>query len=188
MRWPRRKVVLAAGLGSAGVLAVVVATRDGSTGAGAAASSPAPRTTAGEPAASMPVVDLRLELLDQPRADPGEAARNPFRFRPRPAPLPPKPASAPPPARAAAAAPPKPAVPAAPAGPPPIPLRMIGMFDAPGQAGQVAIMSDGRGNVFQGKEGDIIEGRYRVGRVTADSLELSYTDGRGRQVIRLTGQ
>lgn len=188
MTWPRRKVVWVAGLGGAAVLAVVVATREGSTDAGATAAPPARPTAAGEPAASIPVVDLRLELLDRQRADPGASARNPFRFRPRPAPAPPKPASAPPSARAAAAAPPKPAVPAAPAGPAPIPLRMIGMFDAPGQAGQVAIMSDGRGNVFQGKEGDVIEGRYRVGRVTADSLELSYTDGRGRQVIRLTGQ
>jgi hypothetical protein len=49
-------------------------------------------------------------------------------------------------------------------------------------------MSDGRGNVFYGKEGDIIDGRYRVLRVGPDSADLSYTDGRGRQTLRMSGQ
>jgi hypothetical protein len=71
---------------------------------------------------------------------------------------------------------------------PPIPLRLIGLMNAPTQAGRVAVLSDGRGNVFNGREGDIIEGRYRLIRIGADSAELAYTDGRGRQVIRLSGQ
>jgi hypothetical protein len=49
-------------------------------------------------------------------------------------------------------------------------------------------LSDGRGNVFNGREGDIIEGRYRVLRIGPDNAELAYVDGRGRQVIRLSGQ
>jgi len=80
---------------------------------------------------------------------------------------------------------------AAPSGPPPlppIPLRFIGLVDAPTQAGRVAIFSDGRNNVFYGKDGDIIEGRYKVLKVSPDAAELSYLDGRGRQTIRLTGQ
>jgi hypothetical protein len=163
----------------------MMVTRGGPTTAAATpgASRRTPAST--EPAAPIPVVDLRLELLEQTRAGLGEPQRNPFRFRPRPAPA--SAASQPAPSTVPAAAP-QPAAPPAPTGPPPIQLRFIGLFDAPGQAGRVAIMSDGRGNVFQGKEGDIIEGRYRVGRVTADSLELSYVDGRGRQVIRLSGQ
>ncbi len=52
----------------------------------------------------------------------------------------------------------------------------------------MAILSDGRGNVLTGREGDIIEGRYRLLKIGADSVEMTYTDGRGRQVIRLTGQ
>jgi hypothetical protein len=52
----------------------------------------------------------------------------------------------------------------------------------------VAVLADGRGNVFHGREGDIIEGRYRVLRVGADSADLMYVDGRGRQTIRLSGQ
>jgi len=62
---------------------------------------------------------------------------------------------------------------------------VIGVIE--GQA-RVSIMSDGRGNVFYGKEGDIIDGRYRVLRVGPDSADLSYTDGRGRQTLRMSGQ
>lgn len=185
MTWPRRQVLLAAALGAAGLAVVVMATSGGSGGDGSAPLA-APRTpAAGEPAATMPVTDVKLELLESPRVELGEPERNPFRFQARPAPPAPRPAAPP---QAAAPSAPRPAVPAGPPPVPPIPLRFIGLFDAPGQAGRVAIMSDGRGNVFQGKEGDIIEGRYRVGRVNTDSLELSYVDGRGRQVIRLSGQ
>jgi hypothetical protein len=63
-------------------------------------------------------------------------------------------------------------------------LKFIGLLDTP-ERGQLAILSDSRGNVFYGKEGDIIEGRYRVLKVGPDAAELSYTDGRGRQTIRL---
>ena len=62
------------------------------------------------------------------------------------------------------------------------------MLDAPQQAGRIAILSDGRGNVFYGKEGDIIEGRYRVLKIGPDTAELSFLDGRGRQTLRLSGQ
>jgi hypothetical protein len=72
--------------------------------------------------------------------------------------------------------------------PPPIPLKFIGLVDAPTQAGRVAILSDGRGNVVHGKEGDTIEGRYRLLKVGTDSIELAYVDGRGRQTVRLAGQ
>ena len=46
----------------------------------------------------------------------------------------------------------------------------------------------GRGNVVYGKEGDTIEGRYRLLKVGADAVELAYIDGRGRQTVRLAGQ
>ncbi|MBI3048343.1 MAG: hypothetical protein HYY76_08515 [Acidobacteria bacterium] len=190
----RRQAVLAA-LGGAGLLAVVFAARDdrptGAARVRAAGATPADASASASP----PVTDLKLELLAPRRAgvrggDPAqgpgaefvEPERNPFRFQPRPAP---RPAPGP---RAIVTPPPPAAAPTGPPPPPPIPLRFIGLVDAPGQAGRVAILSDGRGNVFHGKEGDIIEGRYRVGRVGPDSLELSYTDARGRQVIRLSGQ
>jgi hypothetical protein len=81
-----------------------------------------------------------------------------------------------------------PSVPQGPPPPPPIPLKFIGVLTAPTQAGRVAILADGRGNTFQAREGDIIEGRYRLLKIGADSAELVHIDGRGRQVIRLSGQ
>lgn len=151
---------------------------------GAAAPSNPVADTA-RPGRGVPVVDVQLELLKGTRAEAGEPERNPFRFQPKaPPPAPPRPATAavPPPVVTG------PPVPQGPPPPPPIPLRFIGLVDAPSQAGRVAILSDGRGNVFYGKEGDIIEGRYRLLRVGPDAADLSFTDGRGRQTIRLSGQ
>jgi hypothetical protein len=50
------------------------------------------------------------------------------------------------------------------------------------------VLSDGRNNVFNVREGEVVEGRYRVLRVGNDSADLVYLDGRGRQTIRLSGQ
>ena len=59
-------------------------------------------------------------------------------------------------------------------------------------ADRIAIFGDprsqGLGAPVYGKEGDIIEGRYRVLRVGTDSAELAYLDGRGRQTLRMSGQ
>ena len=41
--------------------------------------------------------------------------------------------------------------------------------------------------VYYGGEGDVIEGRYRILRISADSVDLAYVDGRGRRTISLTG-
>ena len=180
----KRQALLVGGV--VAVLAgVVYTTRQEDAPAAGAASPSNPVSTTGQARRDVPVVDVQLELLKGARAEAGEPERNPFRFQ----------AKAPPPApprRAAVDAPPAaviaPPVPQGPPPPPPIPLRFIGLVEAPSQAGRVAILSDGRGNVFYGKEGDIIEGRYRLLRVGPDAAEISFTDGRGRQTIRLSGQ
>ena len=130
-----------------------------------------------------PVGDVRLESLDRQDDAGSTPSRDVFRFGEK---------------RAAIAVPPQPTprvpvepVPQAPTGPPPpppIPLRYIGYLDQSGEVPRVAVLSDGRGNVFNGKEGDVIEGRYRVLRIGNDSADLIYVDGRGRQTIRLSGQ
>jgi hypothetical protein len=132
------------------------------------------------------VSDIRLELLQRDRGELQPPDRNPFRFERR--------------ASAAAAAPTRPQAarqvptqvvptePLPPPPPPPIPLRFIGFLQPRDAAGRVAVLSDGRGNVFNGKEGDVIEGRYRLLRVGNDSADLIYLDGKGRQTIRLSGQ
>ena len=126
------------------------------------------------------VADVRLELLRPAASGSPQAGRNLFRFRPRPEPV----VFRPP-------APPVQVGPPVPPGPPPLPpiaLRFIGLLEAPQSSGRIAILSDGRGNVFNVKEGDIIEGRYRLLQIGADSADLAYLDGRGRQTIRLSGQ
>ena len=72
--------------------------------------------------------------------------------------------------------------------PPPIPLKFIGVVEK-GEGMKWAVLSvgDGRGP-FHGKEGDIIDGRYRILKIGTESIEMAYLDGRGRQTIRLTGQ
>lgn len=136
-------------------------------------------------APQQPVVDVRLERLTDGAADPLEDGRNPFRMGP----------AAPPPGQAASrpAGPPTPAQPAAPTGPPPppavptIPLKFIGIVTATGRAGKMAVLSDGR-NVFSGREGEIVDGRYRIVRIGEESIQIEHQDGRGRQTIRLSGQ
>jgi len=137
--------------------------------------------------ATIPVADVKLELLQQKPPEREDGERNLFRFQARPAPpapAEPRVAVAPP----KPVGPPPPIMPSGPPPPPPIGLRYIGLVDAPSQAGRIAILSDGRGNIFYGKDGDIIEGRYKVLKVSPDAAELAYLDGRGRQTIRLTGQ
>ena len=128
------------------------------------------------------VADIRLDLLTAGGDAPNTVARNPFRFQERAAPV-----SAAPRRRAEPEFVPPP-VPTGPPPPPPITLRFIGLIEAPPRTGRVALLSDGRGGLMHGREGDTVDGRYRMLRVGTDSIEMAYVDGRGRQTIRLSGQ
>ena len=136
----------------------------------------------------VPVVDLRLERLNTEREELPESERNPFRFRPKaPPPAPPRSGSTLPAPRPPEFLPPPVASqPAGPPPPPPIPIKFFGVLTIRGE--RVAVFTDSRGGQFYGKQGDIIEGRYRVLRIGPDSVDLAYLDGRGRQTISLTGQ
>jgi hypothetical protein len=131
------------------------------------------------------VSEIGLELLQRERAALGEPDRNPFRFERRASAVPPPSRQA---ARRSQPIALAPTEPVGPPPPPPIPLRFIGYLQPSDTPGRVAVLSDGRGNVFNGKEGDVIEGRYRLLRVGDNSADLIYLDGRGRQTIRLSGQ
>jgi hypothetical protein len=130
-----------------------------------------------------PVGDVKLESLERRDDARSTPSRDVFQFEQRRV-------AAPPPPRPSPRQPVEqlPPVETGPPPPPPIPLRFIGYLDQAGEAPRVAVLSDGRGNVFNGKEGDVIEGRYRVVRIGNDSADLIYVDGRGRQTIRLSGQ
>ena len=128
-----------------------------------------------------PVADVRLDLLTATGSDASTVSRNPFRFQQRAVPV----SAARRAARSEVIAPP---VPTGPPPPPPITLRFIGLIEAPPRTGRVALLSDGRGGLMSGREGDTVDGRYRMLRVGTDSIEMAYVDGRGRQTIRLSGQ
>jgi hypothetical protein len=175
----RRQVLLLIALIAVGFAYVYLRTPPSSVGNTGAITATSPT-----PANGSAVADVRLELLDRQGA-PTSLDRNLFRFEsrrdaegPRTAPV----------RRAPVDRPTGPPPPALPPPPPPIPLRFIGYLDRAEPTMRLAVLSDGRGNVFSGKEGDIIEGRYRLLRVGTDSADLSYIDGRGQQTIRLSGQ
>jgi hypothetical protein len=76
--------------------------------------------------------------------------------------------------------------PPVPPGPPPIPLKFLGVVQR-ADGVRWAVLSDGKLPAY-GREADIIYGQYRIVSIGTESIELSYADGRGRQTVRLTGQ
>jgi len=141
------------------------------------------------PAADVPVV--AMAALAAPRPEPADTGRDLFRFgggdsRRGADSGPGSRLALPLPSPAARPADAGVVVPQGPPPLPPIPLKFIGVVRREGTHPRIAVLSDANG-VYHGKEGDIIEGRYRVGRVSDDSVELSYVDGRGRMVVRLSG-
>ena len=136
----------------------------------------------GQAQAAPEVVDVRLELLHDERTAPSEPTRNLFAFRQR--------AQAPSQRREVEEQAPQVVAPPQPSGPPPPPpilLKFIGVLETPGH-GKLAILSDGRGSTFHAREGDTVDGRYKVLKIGTESIEMSYVDGRGRQTLRLSGQ
>jgi hypothetical protein len=183
----RRKELL---LGAAVTVLALIVYRLWPASTSAAPSTPTPvRARASSSAHATPVpgpnpgggLDVHLYALDEKRPSPITAERNLFRFKPKPLPPPPPPVPQPPPISVAPSGPPPP--------PPlaPIGYKFIGVVEGPAQAVKIAILSDKDHNVFHGREGDIIEGRYRILRIGTESIEMAYLDGRGRQTIRLTG-
>lgn len=138
-----------------------------------------PKAKAGGKASASGAPDVHLEDLAAARVEPGGVERNLFRFKPKPAP-PPRPPN---PVVTA------PVVPSGPPPPPPLPpiaLKFIGVIESESSP-RMVILSDGRGAPLYGKEGDTVLGQYRIVRIGAESVEMSYLDGRGRQTIRLSG-
>ena len=124
-------------------------------------------------------LDVKLEALNRPAPAAGVSERNPFRFKPPPPPPPPPPVTKP-------VAPP--VDPNAPPPPPPIPpitIKFIGVVET--AAGRVGAFTDCRAT-FPGREGEVIEGRYRIVRIGIESAVVEYRDGKGRTTLPLNGQ
>jgi hypothetical protein len=177
----RRRLMILVGLLCVTLLAWMVIRFWPQTAAGTAARGNPKATARGGGPSAITAPDVHLRALGEEKPKPETAPqRDLFRFKPKA----PPPAAAPP----VASAP----VVSAPSGPPPPPalppiaMRFIGLVESPEHGQKIAILSDGRGT-YQGQEGDIIEGRYRILRIGVESVEMAYLDGRGRQTIRLSG-
>ena len=141
--------------------------------------TPSASATAGQdPQVAAGAPDVHLEALEGPRVHPDRGERNLFRFKPKPAP--------PAPAERPVVAPVTPPGPPPVAPPPPITLKCIGVFDR-GRGQRIAILTDGVGPPMYATEGQAVAGRYRLLRIGAESIEMAYLDGRGRQTIRISG-
>jgi hypothetical protein len=176
----RRQVIVLAVLAAALVAALFAMPR-GNNPAGRAG-TPSNRAQSKTGAASQQqVADVKLGLLRSQHERMDTPERNPFRFQERVTPSAPEP----PPPRTEDVAP---EVSSGPPPPPPIALKFIGVLETSEHGGKVAVLSDGHGNTFYGREGAVIDGRYKVVRIGNESAELSYVDGRGRQTLRLSGQ
>jgi hypothetical protein len=123
---------------------------------------------------------VQLEKLEPVPEEPA-ATRNPFRFGTKPAPPAP-----PTPAHVAPAPPTQPSEPPPPPPVPAIPLKFIGRVVMPDKR-VVASLSDGKGSVLRGMEGQIIDGRYRVVKIGEESIVMEYVNGTGRQTLQLRG-
>ena len=141
-----------------------------------------PRAAAGQPAGKIDPaeLDVHIEALQRSGGAPQGTERNPFRFQPK----------APPPAPPVVAPPPRPRQPAPPPrdpGPTPIGtlVKFIGIIETGGA--RIGAFSDCR-YTFSGREGEVIEGRFRVVRIGVESATLEYADGRGRTTLPLNGQ
>ena len=123
-------------------------------------------------------LDVKIEALQKPAPAAGDSERNPFRFKPAP---PPPPPPVPKPIATTPAVP----VDTGPPPPPPITIKFIGVIETAG--GKVGAFTDCRAT-FPGREGEVIEGRYRVVRIGIESAIVEYRDGRGRTTLPLNGQ
>ena len=179
-------------LGSVAVLLIAIAAwtlfRDtANSGSGTVATRPVPATGA-QARPKNPLTEVDLKALEAERPEPADSTRNPFRFKPKPAPPPPPAAAIIRQREQEKAAEQALTLPVGPPPPPRIPLKYIGdMSDPKDPAKRIAILSDSR-STYYGREGEVVEGRYRILRIGVESIELAYLDGRGRQTIRQTGQ
>jgi hypothetical protein len=182
----RQRVLLAALFGMLGVIAYVEWAPPPAAHTLTTAALRRPGASS-PPETSAPPPDIHLSSLDAEHPAPDVDRRNLFAFATRStSPSAFVPASASVPVRDLA---PPPSVPSGPPPPPPLPpiaLKFIGVVTGE-TTSPIAILSDGRGAPIYGKAGESVLGQYKILRIDAESIEMAYIDGRGRQTIRLSG-
>jgi hypothetical protein len=138
-----------------------------------------PGAVAALPGAQVPEA-LKLDQIENKVPEEPEAERNLFRFGQPPPPPPP------PPVKYVAPAPPVDPGPPPPPPIPPIPLKYT-MYLKGTDGQNRAFLVDRSGAVFEAVEGQVVDGKYKLYRVTPTSVEMSYLDGTGRRTIPLSG-
>ena len=122
---------------------------------------------------------LKLAQIERVPDEPEPAGRNLFRFGvPPPPPPAPTPTYVPPPVQP----PPTPTPPPVPR----VPLKYTMYVKDPEGRNRV-VLTDPSGASFQAVEGDLVDGRYRLHKVTPASVEVSWANGTGRRTIPLGG-
>jgi hypothetical protein len=176
---PPRQTLLLAALLLALVAVVIYQLRGPGVAAPAgpvAAAGPAGSRSAAARDRAESAPEVRLSALKASKPAPTDKGRNLFRDQPKapppsvvtPTPPPPDPNAPPPP----------------PPPPPPITLKLVGIVQGAGRP--VAALTDGR-DVFYGREGDVVEGRYKIIKINVESIDIAYLDGRGQRRLSLTG-
>jgi len=177
---PRTWLLIVLGLAVAGLMIVRGWTHFSAEGP--AAPSNQARPTRAAPSDEGPLdpseLDVRLEALEAKRPERGEVERDPFRFRPPPPP--------PPPASAQGPGPMGPVGPPPPPQTPPIPLRLMGFTELPGGL-RLANLSDCKGTTWSVREGESVDGQYRVVKIGLESIVIEYINGKGRQTLAVNG-
>jgi hypothetical protein len=127
-----------------------------------------------------PVLPQKLRLAEMETVpDEPQAGRNLFQFGMRP--LPPPPPAPPPPVITPT---PTPTGPPPPPPIPPVPLWLNTVITVEGTLR--AYLRDEAHHTFEGVEGDVIDGRYRLVKVGTGSVVLTYLNGTG-QVTKYIG-
>jgi len=68
---------------------------------------------------------------------------------------------------------------------PPIPLKFMGTVEKPGL--MLAALTDCKGYAYAAREGEVVDGRYRVVKIQVESVILEYSNGTGRTTVRKSG-
>jgi hypothetical protein len=177
-RRPRAFLLIVLGIAVVGLVAYWMWPMPPATPSVPASSRPRTAKPGETEALSPEDLNVRLEALQAKRPELGDVERNPFRFRPLPAPEEPAKQDV--------------VVPTAPPGPPPapsippIPLRFMGTVEGPGI--KLAALTDCKGFTYAGREGEIVDGRYKLVRIQAESIVMEYANGTGRTTIRKSGE
>ena len=181
---PRPLLLILLGLAVVALAVVKLMPSGSATPPRPTSNQPGPAATTGQTAALNPKdLDVRVEDLQTDRPPPSGDSRNPFGFQPKVQPPPPDvPVAKPSTVEEFKPVPPPPPVDP---GPPPIPLKYLGIIE--GQGRKLAALSDCK-FTYRGEEGDIVDGRYRLVKIQVESVIMEYPDGRGRTTIRLSGQ